>query len=272
IAQKFLERAPGTGLRCDIGWRESDRIYGKSWFEWISSCRATLGTESGATITDFDGSLQRRVEAHMLQHPEDDFWLVHRELLAPFEGNVRMNVVSPRVFEATALRTALVLFPGEYSGVLERDRHYIPLEKDFSNFNDVVERLRDLNHLRELTDRAYEEIAVSPQYSLRALIVQFDEIVDESFVGASRPRLKSRYYAAQGQQLITKTIRPSLRASTGYLGRHGKQGKLGRATATAILIGTDRCALGLLVSRLRLNSHAPSFGNLVADLLRLAYV
>src|SRR5579862_4546401 len=47
IAQGFLERAAATDLRCDIGWREIDRIYGKSWFEWIASCRATLGTESG---------------------------------------------------------------------------------------------------------------------------------------------------------------------------------------------------------------------------------
>src|SRR5713101_758863 len=118
IAQGVLAHADRWGLKVDLGWREGDRIYGRSWVDFISSCKATLGTESGATITDFDGSIERSVKRYVADHPQADFEEIHREVLARFEGNVWMNVISPRIFEAVALRTGLILFSGEYSGVL----------------------------------------------------------------------------------------------------------------------------------------------------------
>lgn len=178
IAQEFAKRSRGTDLRCDIGWRESDRIYGMSWFDFVASCRVTLGTESGSTITDFDGSLEERGEEYLREHPSADFWEVHRALLEPYEGNVMMNIVSPRIFEAIALRTGLVLFPGEYSGVIEPEKHYIPLAKDFSNFDEVVERIRDLDALREMVERAHRDVVASGRYSYSRLAEQFDAALD----------------------------------------------------------------------------------------------
>ena len=71
IGQRFLELAPKYGLRCDIAWQEHDRIYGERWVDFVSSCRATLGCESGASIADFDGSAERAVKdpsAHTCAH------------------------------------------------------------------------------------------------------------------------------------------------------------------------------------------------------------
>ena len=102
IAQGVAARAERYGLRCDVDWREGARIYGRSWTEFMSSGRATLGSESGASITDFDGSIERarpRLPAAAPGRRYDD---VHRDVLAPYEGNVMMNVISPRVFEAIA--------------------------------------------------------------------------------------------------------------------------------------------------------------------------
>src|ERR1044071_8079895 len=68
IAQGVAARAEHYGLRCDVDWREGARIYGQSWVEFMSSGRATLGSESGASITDFDGSIERRVRVYQQQH------------------------------------------------------------------------------------------------------------------------------------------------------------------------------------------------------------
>ena len=92
IAQGVQARAADYGLRTDVAWSEAARIYGQSWFDFIGSCRVTLGTESGATITDFDGSIERQTIDHLERQPGADFWKVHGAVLAPFEGNVRMNV------------------------------------------------------------------------------------------------------------------------------------------------------------------------------------
>ncbi|MBI2264229.1 MAG: hypothetical protein HYU64_03515 [Armatimonadetes bacterium] len=179
IAQGVLARVPQHGLRCDIAWEEKDRIYGRKWVEFLSSCKATLGTESGASIADYDGSVEKKVRDYRLHHPAADFLKIRQEILLPYENNVRVNVISPRVFEAAVLRTALILFPGEYSGIVSPWEHYIPLEKDFSNMDQVVEKLRDVPFLQEMAERAHRDLVASGLYSLEAFVREFDERVSQ---------------------------------------------------------------------------------------------
>src|SRR4051794_39949671 len=142
------------GLETDIAWEEDDRIYGDDWFRFLSSCKATLGTESGANVFDDDGSLALRVQRELVANPAASYEEVRAKFLAGREGEVVMNQVSPKIFEAIACRTALVLFEGHYSGVLEPHRHYLPLRKDFSNVDDVLRRLHDDDALEAMTRRA----------------------------------------------------------------------------------------------------------------------
>jgi hypothetical protein len=177
IGQDVLARAQRYNLRCDICWAEEDRIYGQRWIDFLLSCKATLGTESGSSITDFDGEAERRTKAYLMEHPQADFSEVHRTILQPYEGNARVTAISPRVFEAAALRTAMVLFPGHYSGVIEPWVHYIPLAKDFSNMDQVAEKLRDLKFLEGMTEQTHRDLVGSGQYSQEAFARDFDEVL-----------------------------------------------------------------------------------------------
>jgi hypothetical protein len=56
----------------------------------------------------------------------------------------------------------MVLFEGRYSGVLKPHRHYIPLKKDFSNFDEVVAKIRDVEGLQEMVDRTFDENCAKP--------------------------------------------------------------------------------------------------------------
>jgi hypothetical protein len=178
IGREFLERASSTDLRCDISWTEADRIYGDAWYGFLSSSRTTLGTESGASIADFDGSLQERTERHLKTNPAATFEEVEREILAPFEGNAVIDAISPRVFEAAALGTAMVNFVGRYSEVIEPWVHYIPLEKDFSNFDDVVALIGDDAELERVASRAHADLVSSGRYSLRTLVHDFEAEIE----------------------------------------------------------------------------------------------
>lgn len=202
IAQGVLARSAQHGLRCDIAWREEDRVYGKTWDEFLSSCKATLGTESGATIADFDGSIEAEVRAYLNRKPEADFEEIFDRILHKYEGNVRMNVISPKIFESIALHTTLILFPGDYSGILSPWVHYIPLEKDYSNMAEVAAKLRDGEFLREMTTRAYDDIVASGRYSYRTFIGQFDDLVDSwpkvGHVAAERRQGAGARAAARG--------------------------------------------------------------------------
>ena len=197
VGWRFLERAPRYGLKVDIAWSEHDRIYGEQWIDFISSCRATLCSESGASITDFDGSAERAVINYMRIHPEAGFEEVHHAVLEPYEGNAPMPVVSPRVFEAAALGTALIMFPGHYSGVVQPDEHYIVLEKDFSNMDEVVRQLRDDGLIAAMVERAADHLVQSGRWGFKALIERFDQVVEEEAKGQHPRRVGHGYRLAR---------------------------------------------------------------------------
>lgn len=201
IGREFLDRAEATELRCDISWSEADRIYGDEWYAFLGSSRTTLGTESGASIVDFDGSLQTRTEGYLRSNPTATFEEVEREILAPFEGNAVIDAVSPRVFEAAALGTAMVNFAGRYSDVIEPGVHYIPLERDFSNFDEVAALIRDDAELERIASRAYTDLVASGQYSLRAFVEGFD-----CEIAARVPGISSRPRSTLGRNLRHKLV------------------------------------------------------------------
>lgn len=181
IATTFSKRAGAAGLRYDISCREADRIYGDDWIRFLASSRTSLGTESGASIMDFTGDIDRAVKRYLEENPGAGFGEVHENVLAPYEGNVVINVISPRAFEAIFLRNVLVLYTGEYSNILVPDRHYIALEKDYSNFEEVAERIRDVRFLEEMAGRAYGEIIASGRWSYAAFVRSTDAILAEEW-------------------------------------------------------------------------------------------
>ncbi len=202
IAQGFLARAATYDLRTDIAWKEQDRIYGDQWVEFIASCRATLGTESGASIADFDGGAERAVRAFLAGHPGASYEEAHDAVLRPYEGNVVVNVISPRVFEAASLGTGLVMFPGDYSGIVSPGEHYIVLEKDFSNMREVAGKLKDGQFMTAMIERTYEHVVKSGRWSFQTFIHEFDDVVAEQ-VGAVRgPRRAPRHRLAQMERAL----------------------------------------------------------------------
>ncbi len=195
IGREFMARAALTDLRCDISWTETDRIYGEAWYRFLGSSRTTLGTESGASIVDFDGALQERTESYLRSKPTATFDEVQREILSPFEGNAVIQTLSPRVFEAAAVGTGMVNFTGRYSDVIEPWTHYIPLEKDFSNFDQVAAAIREDELLDTMAARAHEDLVRSGRYSLQAFVQGLEREIEarvKPVPHRPRPRIGSK--------------------------------------------------------------------------------
>lgn len=182
IADRFLADAPRFGLKVDISYREEDRIYGDAWIDFVSNCKAVLGTESGASVCDFTGDIQRNVEAHLAQHPTATFEELRDLYFKDQDGRIMMNVISPRVFEAACLRTLMIMYEGYYSGIPVPWRHYVPLKRDHSNMEEVVAVLRDTGRAQQIVDAAYAEIALNPAYTFRAMVQRVDQVIEATYV------------------------------------------------------------------------------------------
>jgi hypothetical protein len=187
IGRGYRARAEELGLRTDIEWTEKARIYGQRWNEFVRSCRTMLASESGASIVDYDGAVERAVRSYIAEHPSASYEEVERTVLNRFRATPQISTLSPRLFEAAALRTGLVMFPGEYAGTVQPWEHYIPLAKDFSNIAEVAERIRDVPFLDELTSRTYEQLVAAGRYSERSFVASFDEDMAERAPAHSAP-------------------------------------------------------------------------------------
>lgn len=175
IGVRMRELCEQRGVPCDIEWDDKKRIYGEAWYEFVGGARATLGTESGANVFDFHGDIRRSIEAELAKNPSFSFEEASARFLAAHEGRVRMNQVSPRIFEAVALKTALVLFEGEYSGVVQPWTHYLPLKKDFSNADEIFAKLADLDGLQVMVDRAFMDVIESRKFSYGAAVAGYTQ-------------------------------------------------------------------------------------------------
>ncbi len=191
--------ADERGIPVDVEVAAEKRIYGTDWYRFLGSARATLGTESGANIFDFSGELLELAKS-VAGQPYDE---VYPKYFAAHEGPVRMNQISPKVFEAIRLRTALILFEGTYSDVVIPDLHFIALKKDYSNIDEVFQKLEDFDYLRAMTERAYDDVIRSGRYSYRAFAREFDRYIDSRIFGAARSEIIFAPIARRAQYATT---------------------------------------------------------------------
>jgi hypothetical protein len=189
VGKRFRAACESLEITHDIDWTEESRIYGDDWYRFVGSCRATLGTESGSDVFDEDGRLRAMARAWQASHPDATFE-EFRPLIAGYEVTGRCATVGPRVFEAAILRTPMALVEGDYAGVLEPVKHYIPIRRDFSNVNKVLEQLQDLDALESMAERVYQDVVLSGRYTYRQFVARVDDAV-ESMLGRARPSAPS---------------------------------------------------------------------------------
>ena len=215
IGQRVARDAKSHGLVVDLAYREEERLYGDSWLKFMASCKATLGVESGASVFDFSGQVQAAVEADLAADPKLDFETLRCRHFAHLENRIRLNQISPRCFEAAALRSLMILYDGEYSGRLVPWRHYVPLRKDHSNFGEVAATLRDADLTRDITERAYREVALAEHNSFRHMVAEFDGVID----GLDPQRFAMRSLQAYPEQELSLLARQRSVASRWALRR-----------------------------------------------------
>lgn len=206
IAEEFQRRAKATELRLDLSVKEGERLYGEAWTDFVASSRAVIGVESGASIIDFDGRLERAVEDFVAKNPKATFEEVFDLFLEGFEGSLELHQISPRCFEAAALRTPMVLFEGNYSGVLQPGRHFIVLRKDFSNFAEVVAKLQDHQYLQAMADLTYSEVALNPAWSYRAFINKVDRVLEAEVVARSTQPATLAYSPKEFRRVVFRSF------------------------------------------------------------------
>jgi len=167
IADRFVDRAAGSGLRLDISCNLQDAFMGDDWLRFLGSCRFILGCESGSSLLDATGSIKECCIAYGHAHPGATFADVEAHCFAGQDRARPFKAVSPRLFEAASAGCAQILVPGDYAGALEPWTHYLPLEADASNIDEVVAAMRDTARMEAMI-AASQEVLLSERFGYEA--------------------------------------------------------------------------------------------------------
>ena len=210
IGKRFKKDAGKYGLKCNIKWNEKNRIYCVDWVNFIRNCKAVLALQSNAGVIDRDGNISLETEAFVdltikreglfnaltsllkkdSKYKEDIsklsiedkefFYYVKEKYFKNIDGNISLATISPRIFEAVALRTLLILYEGEYMGLLEPWKNYVPLKRDHSNMDEVVRALNDHVLCSEIIARTYSQIATDRTTSYPGFINLVDNTISKN--------------------------------------------------------------------------------------------
>lgn len=167
ISDIFLKNFSEFNL--DISYNDEDTIVGEKWLKKLGDSKFTLGAESGASILDYDGKFMAEL------NNSNTF---DQKRLQNFESKNKINYlsVSPRVFEAMGTKTCIIQFKGDYSGILKPNVHYIPLNRDLSNINEVKSLMIDDKYCQRIVDNSFNEIIYNESFHYKYFVdLVFDE-------------------------------------------------------------------------------------------------
>ena len=167
----FLHRCKGTVSNEAGSWflEPDDRT--------MEEIRAWVRSRTGGIVIANDSALRRLghrlpwfvkaalrallsrgpVRHEMLVNEALDFAEIHERFFKDrARAPVYTKVVSSRHFDAIGTKTCQILIRGRYNDTLAADEHYLALDPDFSNLEEVLAAFADDDRNREIVDRAHD--------------------------------------------------------------------------------------------------------------------
>jgi hypothetical protein len=131
-----------------------------------------LGYRSPAPLRKVAARLYRavggRFEYQTVAKEVESYNSIHAQF---FAGKPRAPVygkcISSRHFDAVGTKTCQIMFRGRFNDILEADRHYLALDDDFANLDDVLRRFADGTERRVIVDAAHADVMEAHTYTHR---------------------------------------------------------------------------------------------------------
>ena len=185
LAERFKEylESNESDLKCDIMNTDDSKeaFVGDDWIDFLLSCRTMLGCLGGSGLIDWDGTLRKEIDAFVDEHPDATYEDCEKRFFPGRDNEIHLFALSPRHFECAMAKTCQLLVEGDYCGVFLPGRDYIEIKKDFSNIDDVIERVKDQEYCRQIAEQCYEDVVASKKYTYKAFVrrIVSDEIMDK---------------------------------------------------------------------------------------------
>jgi hypothetical protein len=184
-AVAMADAATHAGFVVDVSTRVEDSFIGTAWFDFLSSCKFTVGMKGGASLHDPRGLIHTKVQSYLARHPDATFDEIERKCFKGKDMKHEFTAISPRLFESAMAGTCQILQREDYLGVLEPWRDYIPLDADLSNMNEVVDAMKDLERCQEIVTNAKRSLVDSKMFDYSQLVFEACDALLDSTTSSS---------------------------------------------------------------------------------------
>jgi hypothetical protein len=165
VIEWFERHGKALGLRCDI---RRERLPRAEWHRFLNGCNALIGAESGTYYLNGRGQLLDCARNYNLfEDRAASFDEIFDRFFRDRTPEVSGKCISSRHFEPIGTKTCQILLEGQYNGILDADRHYISIKKDFSNIDDVIARYRDAAYRSRMVAETYDYVLSQHTYRHR---------------------------------------------------------------------------------------------------------
>lgn len=180
IGEKFKKYS--NELKINISSKSNDRIY-DGWLDILSKSKVTLGTPSGSNVIRYNDEYFNhfnqkypQINSNLINddasYPRETYEKLYKE--SNIKEILNFGQISPKMFEAISCGTVLVMLEGNYNGILKPNIHYIELKDDYSNIEDIIEKIKDDNYLQKIANQAYNDI--NEKYSYKSYVKFLDHL------------------------------------------------------------------------------------------------
>ena len=95
----------------------------------------------------------------------EKFYKAHFDSLV--KPSIYFKCISSRNFDAIGTKTIQILLEGRYNDILKPNEHYLSLKKDYSNFKEILEYIKDNNKVKKITEQALSFVKQNHLYKNR---------------------------------------------------------------------------------------------------------
>ena len=177
IGERFTAAARGRGLILDISTDPKDTLVGPAWLQFLEDSRFVLGVNSGSSVLDPEGRINLCVDDYRVRHPRATFEEVEAACFPGVDGRHVFTAISPRNIECALTMSAQLLTPGRYSGLLRAHDHYIRVEPDLSNADEVFSAMADEATVQRMRLACREAILSAPELRYEHLVQQLVSLI-----------------------------------------------------------------------------------------------
>lgn len=154
----------------DVSLRVEDRFNFKDWAIFLNRCRSIPSTITGTDFFYLDDKIRKQVNKYYDNYLTPDslrinkfdstykknFNIVYEKFFKNLTTGTKFRALTGKVIESMGTKTINILVDGDYGPLIKPDEHYIPLKKNFSNFEECIEKVKDKNYFYKITENAYK--------------------------------------------------------------------------------------------------------------------